>query len=154
MYLPKALKPNPRPTFQRHTQTIHLLFECERLYLRSVSPVGSCGWGHLALLTAGSCFCIHMGIRGKFPARTSCVGLQIVATIHAHKMSFMLGRFLLAGRELEAAPVASPQTSIVFLPERVTAGGASASFLGLKTQAERGLRCVHVSTRTNVTTSG
>lgn len=32
----------------------------------------NCGWGHLASLTAGSCFWVHVGIEGKFPARTSC----------------------------------------------------------------------------------
>lgn len=90
MRLLKTITPNQDQHFADTLRQSVCCFECECLYLHALYiPVESCGWGHLALLTAGSCFWVHMGIEGKFPASLSCVALWsfIVASIqHSHEL--------------------------------------------------------------------
>lgn len=67
--------PNPRQTLHRLSDNLFFVFLCERLYLHALSIfVESCGCGHLALLTAGSCCCcsVHMVVSGKFLGYVFC----------------------------------------------------------------------------------
>ena len=79
--------PNPRPTFQRHTQTICLLF----WMWVSLSPCFVYPWWILWLGTSGFTNCRELllgshGYWGKFPASSSCVALWsfIVPSIQHH----------------------------------------------------------------------
>lgn len=104
----QSLKPSPRKDFRETLRQSVCCFECECLYLHALYiPVESCGRGHLASLTAGSCFCIHMGIQGKFPAGVSCVVLWsfIVHTIQRCTEFHMRMVFGLVGTKPSYQPV-------------------------------------------------
>lgn len=62
MCLLKACPQTKTSASQTHSDNLCVVFN-ECLYLRALYiPGESCGRGHLALLTAGSCFWVHMGI--------------------------------------------------------------------------------------------
>lgn len=95
-----------RPSSQRRSDNPPIVLDACLYLLALFIPVESCGWGHLALLTAGSCFCIHMGIQGKFPARASCVALwSFIAPTIGRSNEFHIRKIVSRETRLCIAPV-------------------------------------------------
>lgn len=120
---------NPRPTFHSLARTVYLLFLFEFLHLHALYiPNEFCGWGHLAWLTAGSCFWVHMGIEGNFFTTTSCVVLWccIVSSIQ-HYTELHIRQTFSKDRIVWLSFPSS--TIFVFLPWKITTWGTSMLFL-------------------------
>ena len=113
-------------------------------------PAESCGWGHLASLTAGSCFCIHMGIQGKFPASTSCAALCSFIVPTTQRMQFYhIRKILSRATDIRSSRRPSMFFFLTELPQEAPLHPSEGSQHSIREkETEWGFRCIQDSART------